>query len=145
MKRNSHITAFYLETLLLIVIFLAIILLLTNIIGLGRVQSASAKELTSAVTLAQNAAEVFCTAETPEEAAAILNEDGTARLTDGSLEAGYNADMTPCSPEDPDLLLRVAWQPAAQDGLVNYQISVLHEEKTVYEMTTAVSRKEASA
>ena len=39
MKRNGHITAFYLETLLLIVVFIGIILVLTQVFGLGRVQS----------------------------------------------------------------------------------------------------------
>ena len=51
MKRNHAVTAFYLETLLLIVVFLGIILVLTQVFGLARIQSASARQLTEAVTL----------------------------------------------------------------------------------------------
>ena len=46
MKKNGHITAFYLETLLLIVVFIGINLILTQVFGLGRVQSVEAKRLT---------------------------------------------------------------------------------------------------
>ena len=52
MKKNGHITGFYLETLLLIVVFIAIILVLTQVFGLAQVQSVRAKQLTEAVTLA---------------------------------------------------------------------------------------------
>ena len=38
MKRNGQITAFYLETLLLIVVFIAIILVLTQVFGLAQLQ-----------------------------------------------------------------------------------------------------------
>ena len=43
MKRNGQITAFYFETLLLIVVFLAIILVLTQVFGLARQQTAAAR------------------------------------------------------------------------------------------------------
>ena len=36
MKRNGQITAFYFETLLLIVVFLSIILVLTQVFGMTR-------------------------------------------------------------------------------------------------------------
>ena len=62
MKKNGHITAFYLETLLLIVVFIGIILILTQVFGLGRVQSVEAGRLTDAVILAQNAAEAVSAA-----------------------------------------------------------------------------------
>ena len=63
MKRNGHITAFYLETLMLVVVFLGIILILTRIFGIGRVQGSEAAHLSRAVTLAQNAAEAISAAE----------------------------------------------------------------------------------
>ena len=57
MKKNGPITAFYLETLLLIVVFIGIILVLTQVFGLSRTQSREARRLTDAVILAQNGAE----------------------------------------------------------------------------------------
>ena len=80
MKRKQHITAFYLETLLMIVVFISIILVLTRVFGSARVQSVEAKQLTSAVTLAQNTAEAVSASRSPEELLQILNEDGNARL-----------------------------------------------------------------
>ena len=47
MKKQEHITAFYVETLLLILVFIAIILVLTHVFGLGKVQSSRAKLLTT--------------------------------------------------------------------------------------------------
>ena len=55
MKRNGTTTAFYFETLVMIAVFLAIILVLTQVFALARIQSASAKQLTDAVVLAGNA------------------------------------------------------------------------------------------
>ena len=46
--RKNHITAFYVETLLLILVFITIILVLTHVFGLGRAQSAAARELNDA-------------------------------------------------------------------------------------------------
>ena len=46
MKKNGHVTGFYLETLLLIVVFLLIVLVLTQVFGLAQVQSAEAGRLT---------------------------------------------------------------------------------------------------
>ena len=58
MKQKRHITGFYIETLLLILVFVSIILVITNIFGMARVSSARARHLTTAVALAQNTAEV---------------------------------------------------------------------------------------
>ena len=57
MKKHSHITGFYLETLMLIVVFVLIILVLTQVFGLAQMQSTRAKHLNGAVVLAQTAAE----------------------------------------------------------------------------------------
>ena len=56
---KKHITSFYAETLILILVFVAVILTLTQVFGLAKKQSEEAKLLTSAVTLAQNAAEAL--------------------------------------------------------------------------------------
>ena len=57
MKKYSHITGFYLETLILITVFVSIILVLTQVFGLAQLQSTRARQLTGAVALAGNAAE----------------------------------------------------------------------------------------
>ena len=83
MKRKQHITAFYLETLLMIVVFISIILVLTRVFGSARVQSVQAKELTTAVTLAQNTAEAVSASGSPQELQAILEEDENSLLLEG--------------------------------------------------------------
>ena len=96
MKQKRHITGFYIETLLLIVVFISIILVITNIFGLARVRSAQARHLTKAVTLAQNAAEAAAASTSIDEAAAILDENGNvkavragkAKITCASVDGG---------------------------------------------------------
>ena len=80
MKRKQHITAFYLETLLMIVVFISIILVLTRVFGSARVQSVEAKRLTAAVTLAQNTAEAASASGSPQDLLDLLNEKNNAIL-----------------------------------------------------------------
>ena len=76
MKRENHVTAFYIEVLLLTVGLIGIVLVLTQIFALGRRESAEARELTDAVCLAQNAAEAFAASADPEELCELLDEAG---------------------------------------------------------------------
>ena len=103
MKKDNHITAFYIEVLLLTLVLIGIVLVLTQIFALGRKESASARELTDAVCLAQNAAEAFSAADSPESLFALLDEGGNAVLEAGTVTASYGADMKP----DPEGVLRV--------------------------------------
>ena len=57
MKRRGQITAFYIETLLMITVMTGIILLLTQILAVSRREQVQARRLTQAVTIAQSAAE----------------------------------------------------------------------------------------
>ncbi len=100
---NKRVTSFYVETLILIVVFVAVILALTQVFGLAKKQSEEAKLLTGAVTLAQNAAEAFSAAESAEELFTLLDEGGNAALEGMVVTAAYGADMKP----DPNGLLRV--------------------------------------
>ena len=100
---NKRVTSFYVETLILIVVFVAVILALTQVFGLAKKQSEEAKLLTGAVTLAQNAAEAFSAADSPESLFALLDEGGNAVLEAGTVTASYGADMKP----DPNGILRV--------------------------------------
>ena len=100
---NKRVTSFYVETLILIVVFVAVILALTQVFGLAKKQSEEEKLLTGAVTLAQNAAEAFSAADSPESLLALLDEGGNAVLEAGTVTASYGADMKP----DPEGVLRV--------------------------------------
>ncbi|MBO6164307.1 MAG: type II secretion system protein [Lachnospiraceae bacterium] len=54
MKKRGEITAFYVETLVMIVVMIGILLVLTRIFGIARGESVRAKRLSEAVTIAQN-------------------------------------------------------------------------------------------
>ena len=120
MKNRGHITGFYLETLLLIVVFIAIILVITQVFGIGKAQSTEARLLTNAVTLAQNAAEAFYAAEDEAALVTLLNENGNAAAPYGYtgalqpegvslITAHYSADMAPNPNRDYRLIVTVAW------------------------------------
>ncbi len=95
MKVKKHITSFYIETLILVLVFVAVILTLAQVFGLAKKQSEEAKMLTAAVTVAQNAAEAFSVSDNDEKLLSLLDENGNAEITGGTVEAYYRADMTP--------------------------------------------------
>ena len=148
MKKNGHVTAFYLETLVLILVFVSIILVLTHVFGLARAASGEARLLTNAVTIAGNAAEAFSAAESPEELCEMLNEAENAELVseDGTsvLLVRYDRNMHPAS--GGDLLLKLSMEPEDL-GLTRAAIRVYWKDSAepVYTLPTAVYRKGAAA
>ena len=164
MKRKQHITAFYLETLLMIVVFISIILVLTRVFGNARVQSAEAKQLTSAVTLAQNTAEAVSASGSPEELFSILNAEQNALIRqeaeNGSafVTAVYDKNMDPVEIADEirknaeagspdsllhsgDLIVETAWTPSKeQEGMVDAVVTVYNGStgRAVYTLDTSV-------
>ena len=148
MKERHRITGFYLETLLLIVVFIAIILVLTQVFGLGKRQSSQAELLTNAVCLAQNAAEAVSASDSPEAVAALLNRGENARVVSGYVQAGYSRDMTPESGDAPALLVRIGWEPTAGDEqMIHSTIQVFHsgQQEPLYTLETAVFLGEVGA
>lgn len=149
MKKHSHITGFYLETLMLIVVFLVIILVLTQVFGLAQMQSTKAKRLTGAVILAQNAAEAVSASRTPEDLLALLNDDNNAVLmTDtAGVTARYDSDLNP----DAGGIYRVdvTWiQEEAGDGTMIRSVAEVRCEETeapVYRLETEKFRSGVSA
>lgn len=141
--KKHHITAFYLETLLLILVFVSIILVLTDVFGLGHVQSVSAEELNTAVCLAQNAAEAVSASDSVEGLLALLDEGGNAEIMPDAagVAARYDAAMEP----DPAGVFRVEarWLPE-DGGLVRSVIEVRRAERAepVYTLNTAVYLRE---
>ena len=149
MKKHSHITGFYLETLMLIVVFLVIILVLTQVFGLVQMQSAKAKRLTGAVILAQNAAEAVSASKTPEDLLALLNDDNNAfPMTDtAGVTACYDSDLNP----DAGGIYRVdvTWLPEETgDGTMIRSVAEVRCDETeepVYRLETESFRTGVSA
>lgn len=112
--KKQELSSFYIEALLLVAIFVAMVLVLTGVFGAARAQSRQARQLTSAVTLSSNAAEAAAAADSPEELAAILDEGGNVAPVPGGLEAFYRLDGSPCRAEEAQLRLTVSWQ--AEEG-----------------------------
>ena len=149
MKRNGQITAFYLETLLLIVVFIAIILVLTQVFGLAQLQSGRAEHLTDAVVLAGNAAEAVSASGSREALLKLLDENGNAaELPNGNgVAATYDRSLNP----DPagDYRVEVSWETeSAERGfLVRSVIRVfrLDGADPVYTLETASFKPEVAA
>lgn len=128
MKR--HGTAFYIETLLLIIAFVAIILVTTQVFGNARAKSAQAKHLTEAVVLAENAAEAVSASGSLEEVQSFLTNEGTSQIEGNVLTVwkdGYQIDVT--------------WEP--EGALVDSSITVLWNGNEIYKIETAVFLQEA--
>ena len=141
MNTREHTTGFYLEALLLIVVFIGMILVLTRIFGLGKSESGRAELLTNAVTLAGNAAEAASVSTDLEELFGILNENENAVVTDpSSLSVRYTRNMQ-ADPNGP-IEVAIGWYPEESDSgaLVTVPISVFyHDQETpVYSLETAV-------
>ena len=136
--KSKRTTAFYLETLLLIVVFLIVILVLTRTFGNARRESASARELTNAVLTAQNAAEAVSAPKDIESLSSLLGSEGPARVSEGKVLA-----------ERGDYRLEVTWEPEQQPGgsLVSSRITVFLGDggKAIYELDTAVFLQEERA
>lgn len=147
MKKRGHITGFYLETLLLIVAFIAIILVLTSLFGMAKAGSSKARILTNAVTLAGNAAEAVSASGSDDDLLTLLNDNGNAeKMTEkAGVTARYDTDMHP----DPEgkIRLDVTWVPesAGTGTLVHSDVLVYREgdPEPIYTLGTAVFIKEA--
>ena len=143
MKRH-RITAFYMETLFLIAVFIAVILVLTRVFGIGRSKSQEARLLTSAVSLAQNAAEAVSGSSCQENVAALLAEKDAESITiddEQGIVARYDRDMNP-DPEG-ELKVVIGWDPqeTVSGTLVTCPVTVWEENQTdepVYSLETAV-------
>lgn len=106
MKKRGEITAFYVETLLMIVVMIGILLVLTQVLGLSKGESMKARRLTEAVTIAQSAAEILAGEEELSAEGAtgrLLRDMQTAQ--DGLHLIGY-CDWNGSS-EDPGTVYRV--------------------------------------
>ena len=139
--KKRQTTTFYIETLVLVAILIVVILVLTRVFGMGRARSQEARILTSAVSLAQNAAEAVSSSDSPQMLAQLLNEkDNAGYAADAGVTARYDQEMQP----DPDgaFCVQISWEPEEMMAgtLVNSTITVLHGQETepVYSIDAAV-------
>ena len=131
MKKQSHITGFYLETLMLIVVFVLIILVLTQVFGLAQMQSTRAKQLNGAVILAQNAAEAAAASETPEELLKLLNDNDNAVLMadTAGVTACYDSDLNPDA--EGNYRVDVTWLPEeTENGILVHSVAEVRCDET---------------
>ena len=138
---KKSITAFYVESVLLVAAFTAVLLILSAVFGYARAESRAARRLNSAVCLAENAAEAFAAAPSGEGLLRLLDE-GNAALTetaDGAVfTARYGADRTPSPTGELVVTVRVG-APGGEDGAIRGEIDVADAAsgETVYHLTTA--------
>ncbi len=146
--KKQDLTSFYLEALLLVAVFVAMILVLTGVFGAARAQSRHARELTGAVTLSSNAAEAAAGADSLEELAALLDEGGNVAPVPGGLEAYYRLDGSPCSHDEAELRLTVSWETeGGERPWIQTTVAVFREgaESALYTLETAHLGRGAAA
>ena len=126
---KKHITAFYLETLLLIMVFVAIILVLTGVFSGARAQSVHAANLTRAVELAENAAEAVSASDSLETLQSLLDENGNTQR---------NGDILTVFQDE--FQVDISWKPEGE--VVSSTIAVSRNEAEIYTLETAVYAQE---
>lgn len=144
MKQKHQITAFYMETILLMIVFLIVILLLTRVFSYGKVKSKQAKDLTNAVCLAQSAAEAAASSEDIQKLYEMLDQ-GNAEMADNAIQAWYDADMHPQRDGYYHLVAEWEEEPKEYGSFVNTVIHVYINEEEIYQLDTGVYLQEAGS
>lgn len=137
MRDRHRITAFYMEMLLLVMVFTGVIVILSGVFATAKEQSSKARSLNGAVRLAENAAEIVAGTDDRSEMVDLLGGDNSAacHLESKKIIARYNGDMEP----DPDggFLVAITWDD--KEDLVDYNITVTWQDgDPVYELETSV-------
>ncbi len=148
MNRKDHITAFYIETLILIVVFVVVILMLTNVFQAARIESVRARRLSDAVILAGNVAEAMSWTEEGEDLLSVLGGEGGAELMpDGRGLTVYYGEDHQADRNGPYMVSAVVVSEEqgaeAESRLVTYEISVKDTQRgeVIYTLRTSVFRK----
>lgn len=138
MKQGKRMTAFYLETLLLVVAFAAVILVLIQCFAASERSRRQARELNDAVYLARNAAEAAAEAGDTAELLELLG--GNAVAENSAMVLRYNERL------EPDgggiYRLRIFWEmPMGAGRTVSYDITVenAETETELFDLSTAVN------
>lgn len=137
MKDKHRTTAFYMEMLVMVAVVTGVVMVLSGVFATAKEQSRMAGQLTAAVHLAENAAEIVAGTEDHGEMVGLLGdgESAACHLETQKLLARYNSSMEP-DPNGP-YCMEITWE--EQDGLVNYDIRVSWQEgEPVYRLKTSV-------
>ena len=135
MGSRKHPSAFYVETLILILVFVFVLLVVSGVFSASATKSRDAAMLSSAVDIASNAAEAACASCSSDDLLTLLDENGNARAVQGGVEARYDTAGSP-DPEG-ELVLFVGWEEA--ENFVTCPVTVTYRDKVVYEIKTGVS------
>lgn len=138
MKQRKHITAFYLETLLLVVAFAAVILVLIQCFAASERSRRQARELNDAVYLARNAAEAAAEAGDTAELLDLLGGDAVAE--ESAMLIRYDETLEPDA--GGIYRVRISWEmPMGAGSMVNYNITVENTEtgNELFDLSMAVN------
>ena len=161
MNGQRHMTAFYLESVLIGIIFVLVISVLAQGFSQARIESQEAEKLTNAVCLAQNAAEAVGAADSKDVLTQLLDENGNAELRENAagqaaVYAFYDGDMQPVTKEEASkivrdhkaesvLMVKATWEPAdsGTGTFVNSNIAVYCDasKEPLYTLHTGVYLK----
>ena len=150
-NKHAHVTAFYLETLLMILVFVAVILMLTQVFGQSRKLSAEAGYLSDAATISESVSAAVRASEDEEQllstfvwaasesdaaaggadAATGESEEAPARLLDDAavptVEVIFNEDLAPAA--DGPYTVTATWEKTegARGDYVESEITVYRD------------------
>ncbi len=131
---KPHNTGFYMETLILVIVFTVVIVILTKIFAVSGELSRKAGILTSAVHLAENAAEAVAASDSAETLLGFLDENGNAGMKEegGSavLQAWYDEKMNPVPESEAGIRVEISWVREGDDSMVQSAIAVYWQEET---------------
>lgn len=144
MRQGKRITAFYLETLLLVCAFTLVGLVLVQCFAASERSRRQARELNDAVYLARNAAEAAAAAGNTAELLELLGGDAVAE--DSAMLIRYDALLEP----DPEGIyqMRISWDMSmGAGGMVSYNITVKNTEtgSELFSLDTAVNNPRRDA
>lgn len=136
-NKHAHVTAFYLETLLMILVFVAVILMLTQVFGQSRKLSAEAGYLSDAATISESVSAAVRASEDEEQLLAILTlaagetKEAPARMVEGAavptVEVTFNEDLAPAA--DGPYTVTATWEKTegARGDYVESEITVYRD------------------
>ena len=132
MKQKGQITAFYIETLIMITVMMGILMVLTQILGLSKQGNVQARQLTQAVTIAQSAAETASSVSDLEdfrkalnlEAFEVMKEDASQTCSGIYHWENDTAQGTAQSDTAPQTDYRIRISRTIEEGLRTDQIQV---------------------
>lgn len=142
-NKKSRTTLFYMETLVMTAVFVAMMLVLIQVFTRSKQMSLQAGVLTYAVHLAENAAEAVSASGSAEELFFLLEEGENIRWLEGRgitmLRVQYDGKMRPAG--SGRFWVDVTWEPESgseEGGLIKSSITVYWDGEEVYILDTAV-------